>query len=500
MAYRFTLGFQEEYFTIDGTSALHIKIDAEEPADSRQLYTFGLTLSTAYGSRTQTLTGSMPEGSSTLLVPFVPSLDWAEDFPYNAGELKYPDACGYFNVTMTVHLTVYTDLNQYERELTGYAATLPAGVAADLLPTVGELTVEAVDGRVPADWGLWVQNLSVARIGCPNAAGSYGSVIYGYYFGDGIARLENTVDLRLTESGTITLPVTVQDSRGRRATRDLLLTVQPYTAPALTGITSRRCDADGTESGEGAYFTARCAAQGSTLDGANPLTVTCAWKAVTDSEYGPAVPLTDPSAGQLVEAALQEGASYEVKYTVADAFYTVDHYDYLSSTVYLLHFLKGGTGIAVGKAAEQPALFDVALDTALRRDLTVGGDLTVTGSLTQNGTDLGAALTAFGTQTEAAFTVDDALVEEVLENRIVRCGRFVLYRLQCYLGAQTEEGESYRIAAVPEGYFSTDLPPHITARQNARHCKGWVDNEGGAFILPNSNSLSYTELYGFGII
>lgn len=464
MAYRFTVGFEESYFTIDGATALHILCTADEAASSTLLYTFSVTLSSTSGRYEQAFTAAMPAGSKQVSIPFVPPLEWANDFAVNLGDLAHEDACGAFSAVMQAAVTSYAGTTKYEYTFKGYQASLTATVADSLLPSAGTLSAAAVDGRVPEDWGLWVQGLSVARVTCTGAAGVYGSSIVAYYFGDGAARQENIFDLRLTEAGTVTVPVTVEDSRLRRMTADLLLTVQPYAAPSLSGIASRRCDAAGADAEEGAYFTAACTPAGSTLDGANPIAVTVAWKAVTAADYGSPVTLTDP-AGQLVAAGLQSGASYQVKYTVADAFYAVDYYDYLSSTVYLLHFLKGGTGIAVGKAAEQANLFDVALPTALRRDVSVGGSLAVTGGLTLNGQDVGAALTALGTQTESAFAVDTALVEEVLENRILRCGRFVLYRLQCYLNFLPYEG---RITPSPRCRTAFTVP---TARPTSPPCR-----------------------------
>lgn len=499
MAYHFTIGYAEPYFTIDGNTALHLRCTADEAASSTQHYTFRVTLSSTSGTYQSSFTASMPNGQTVLTIPYVVPLEWANDFAVNIGDLAHEDACGAFSAVMEVDVTVTGGVSRYEYTFKGYQASLAATVAEEILPQVGPLTVTAADGRVPADWGVWVQGISVAKIACPEAAGAYGSRVIAYYFGDGAARTENQAQLRLTESGTVTVPVTVEDSRLRRTTRDLLLTVQPYTAPALAGIASRRCAADGTDAEEGAYFTAACTPAGSTLDGKNPLAVTVAWKAVTAADYGAPVTLTSLG-GQLVAAGLQPGASYQVRYTVSDAFYTVDYYDYVSSTVYLLHFLKGGTGIAVGKAAEQPNLFDVALPTTLRRNVAVGGSLAVAGGLTLNGTDVGTALSELGTESRSAFTVDTAQVESVIENSILRSGRLVLYRLQCLLSFTPYEGAEYCIAQVPAGFYRPTAPPVITALQNNNGCKGWIDQQGRVYIRPCNDGFNYTELYGFGLL
>lgn len=500
MAFDFGIGFEENYFTIDGRSALHITVTAGEAASSIVLYRFEVTLRSTNGLYSQSFSAFMPEGQARLSIPYIVPLEWANDFAVNIGDLAHADACGSFTAVMTVHYTGYAGTRVFEHEFTGYRASVSGTVDGGILPEGGTLTALAVDGRVPAEWGLWVQGISVARIACTGAAGTLGSSIAAYYFNGGGAQAGNTAELRLTESGNVTVSVTVEDSRLRRVTRDLLLQVQPYAPPALTGISSRRCNADGTENEEGECFAARYTATGSALGGCNPLTVRCAWKAVTAEDYGAPAVLDAAEGESVVQAGLQKGTSYDVQYTVSDAFYSIDFYDYVSGTVYLLHFLKGGTGIAVGKAAEQANLFDVALDTRLRRDLAVGGGLAVTGAFTLGGVDVGTALARQSAREEGAFAVDLTKAAEVGENRILRCGQLVLYRLQCTLSVQTWEGEEFRLASVPQGFFSAEWPPVVVAVQNGVPCKGRIDPDGGAYILPDGDGRQATELYGFGIV
>lgn len=494
MAMGFSVGFAEDFFTIDGTSALHIRCTADEPATAAVHYSFDLTLKSTYGAYTQSWAGlQLPQGQATLTVPFVPPLAWAQDFAVNLGEPAYPTACGLFQVSMVVHYTGYAGSLTFTHDYTGYAALLCADVAGDLLPTVGALTVQPADGVVPADWGVWVQGKSVARIAAPNAAGSYGSTILSWRFGPLAPRAQPTADLPLTQSGAVTVPVTVTDSRLRTATADLLLQVEPYAPPTLTGISTQRCTAAGTLSEEGDCFLPVFALNSSPVAGHNPAAVACCWKPVTQTDYGPAAA---PQSGVPVAASLQPGVSYDVKLTVSDAFGTADYYSYVSSTVYLLHFLKGGTGIAVGKAAEQPECFDVGLDAVLRRDASVGGDLSVVGSFTLGGTEVSAALRDIGTLTTAALTAQPCL-EDVAENTAVKCGRVVLARI---CGALTNgedppwEGETYHIATLPQGFYSPDYPALAVGVQNAKPCKAAVDAEGRVYVVPFADGMADTEV------
>ncbi|MCI2048039.1 MAG: DUF859 domain-containing protein [Faecalibacterium sp.] len=498
----FGLAFAESYFTINGSRALHLVITSDEPAAASILYSFDVTLQSTNKAYAQTFSVSMPEGSTKVTVPFAVPLAWANDFAQNLGDTAHTDACGQFWATMVAHYTMYAGSQQFTNDYKGYQASLSATVDESLVPTAGTLSAAQADTVVPAAWGIWVQGLSTARITMTGAAGSYGSTIVAYMFGNGAPQTENYADLALTESGNVTIPVTVQDSRGRTATADFLLAVEPYTAPALSGISSRRCDENGAAAEEGAYFLAGCTLTASALGGKNPAAVQCAWKKVTQESYGTAVTLA-PGTAQKLAAALEAGASYDVKYTVSDAFHTIDYYDYISSTVYLLHFLKGGTGIAVGKAAEQANLFDVALETKLRRNVSVGGGLCVTGGLSLGGTDVGTALAGLGTVSASACTLYTAYLPSASENTLQKCGRLVLGRLHGTLqngSQQPWEGETYQVATLPEGYFNAAFPALAFAYQNGKPCKAYTDVAGKIYVVPAFDGYQDTEVFTIGVV
>ena len=502
MAIRFTLGFEESWFTINGASALHMVCAAAEPADGNNIYSFDVTLRSTNGLYSQSWSDVLlPDGQTSVSVPFVPPLEWANDFSQTLGDIAHEDACGQFVATMTAHYTMHAGTVTYSNDYTGYAASLSATVAADILPSVGELTAEEAGGRVPAEWGVWVQNQSAVRITAPHAAGRYGASIVAYRFGTGGAQAENTADLPLTAAGTVTIPVTVEDSRGRIATQDLLLEVQPYAPPALTEIRSRRCTEEGVQEENGTCFSAGYTLSVSTLEGKNPVTVQCAWKKVTDSAYG--TPLALEKAGQVIPAELEPGASYDVRYTVSDAFYTIAYQDYVSSTVYLLHFRKGGTGIAVGKAAEADDLFDVGLPARFRREAVAGAGLQVVGSLLLGDTDVSAALQEISTVTAAAMTLDADHMPAATENQVIKCGRLMLARLRGALqngGEPPYEGESYPVARLPEGCFSASWPALAVACQNGKPCRAEVSPEGIVSVTPAADGQQDTEITILGIV
>ena len=500
MAVRFTLSFSEKYFVIDGVRSLHLVCTTDEPASEKNLYSFDAEVSSTNGLYSKSWKNvQMPSGKKSVSIPFVPPLEWANDFTTNIGDIGYEKACGLFQATMTAHYTAYAGTLVFENDYTGYAAQIPGGVADKLLPTVGDITAEAVDGLVPAEWQTWVQGKSIARVTASHAAGSYGSKIISWRFGRGQEQADAKADIALKESGAVTIPVTVTDSRLRTATADILLQVEAYQPPNLTQITSFRCHTDGTPAENGTAFLPRYKLKFSEVAGRNVPSVICRWKKVTEQTYG--MP-QEPIAGQPLDASLEAETSYNVKYTVSDAFTTIDYYDYISSTVYLLHFMKGGTGIAVGKAAEANNLFDVGLESSFRRDVAVEGNLAVTGGMTLGGTDIAQALTDLGNMKTTQVLCRENFTG-VTENTVLKCGRMVFMRL-CGLLKNGEnppfEGQEYPVADLPNGFYSEKYLPLVVALQNNLPCKGYVTQQGAVYVVPAQTGLQNTEIFTVGIV
>lgn len=499
MALRFNLSFQEAYMEITGSRALHLVCTTDEPASSTIQYSFDVTLYSTAKKYSKTWTGvQMPNGRTSVSIPFVPPMEWANDFTTNIGDLAHEEACGLFQATMTAHYTGYAGTLVFEHDYTGYAAQMPGGVREDLLPTVGSITAQAADGVVPKDWNIWVQGKSVARIAAKEAAGTYGSKIISWRFGSGQHQDRPQADLMLTQSGAVTIPVTVTDSRLRMATADLLLDVKPYQPPSISQISSFRCLPDGTPAENGTAFMPKFKLQFSDLNGHNIPRVICRWKKVTDAGYGGP---HEPISGEALKANLEDGATYDVKYTVSDAFHAIDYFDYISSTVYLLHFLKGGTGIAVGKAAEKSNLFDVGLDSVFRRDVSVGGDLAVTGRMLLGETNVATVLKDLNAVKTAQIPCQSCLTD-VTDNQAVKYGRLVLTRLAGVLsdsGGMPYAGVHYHVANFPAGYFNGQYLPIVFAAQNGIPCTGYVTEHGGVYVVPTQNGLQDTEVYTVGI-
>ncbi len=497
---RFSVAFQESTYCVNGSDTVHITITSDTVADSNHQFTFTTTLYSTHTKYSQTFTTLMPTGSQSVTIPYVVPMAWANDT--NVVDTNGDN--GSLGVTLSVVYVLTSSLKQYTYTYNGYYDAIPATVEANLLPSVGTISYTSVDSKVPASWNCLVQGVSVVRVSVPQAAGIYGSDIYYYYFNGGTAQMQNYADISLRTAGNVTIPVTVEDSRGRLATADLYLVVQEYSAPVLTQISSQRCDADATLAEEGACFLSTGTLVGNSVGGRNTISVSAAWKKVTEDTYGQALAV-QPASGTIVEANLEEGASYDIKYTIQDAFYSIDIYDYLSSTVYLLHFLKGGSGIAVGKAAEQASLFDVALNTTMRRDVTVGGDVSIVGELSLGDIAVKDALQSLQTPSESQFSVNTAAfaLSGVTQNRIVRYGRMVMYAFEGVIGGSSPplEGQEYVVGTIPAGYFSASFLPQISAMLNATSpCYVTISSIGQVKVTLSASYQQNIRLTGVGLV
>lgn len=212
-----------------------------------------------------------------------------------------------------------------------------------------------------------------------------------------------TLSILLGSVGTFTPTITVEDSRGQTATVTLAdITVKGYSAPQVVVNELIRTDKNGTANDEG-----ECAVVTATLTWTSAITNLTAptvvakelddtlvsttttwytdralqnaisdWSAVSNMPiYGfignsntPPNPFdTQDSYNITITPNDGEGSGTPVTNTLGSAFYTVD-------------FLAGGHGIAFGKPAEIPNLFDVAIPTRFNDYVQYrGGQFTLRG-------------------------------------------------------------------------------------------------------------------------
>lgn len=255
------------------------------------------------------------------------------------------------------------------------STTLTVSVPASVVPTLTSITLaDKTDTPVPSAWKLFIQHQSGVRVSAITTAGAYSSTIKTIKLQVGTQSTSKTysasalpqIDV-VTQSGSLTCTVTVTDSRGRAASKTATVTFVAYSAPKFTKCTSERATSAGAVDNDGTYFKSTTAISYSTCSGKNAITLTVKYKKTDAVLYGTAktiTPGTNTCGGDL-----NTEFAYDVLYTVSDQFTTVTYIDYVSTAIYLMHFLHGGRGVAFGQKATMEDYLDCAFKALFREEV-----------------------------------------------------------------------------------------------------------------------------------
>lgn len=278
--------------------------------------------------------------------------------------------------------------------------TIPASVA----PSVSSVSVSEREQQIQLFGAGYVQGKSRFLVNS-SASGAYGSWITGYRFDVGSQSYTNTsnsyeMQETVRDSGTVTIKVTVTDSRGRTASRSITVSVLPYSVPQITGFDCSRCgDAKGTVNNSGEFLKVYMAFSVSSLNNNNTgkykleycQTGASSWTALTSGD-------SYSYSGTFISstALLNSANSYKVRLTVWDSFTSSVIVREVGTAVRLLSYIVKKTAIAIGKIPEKDSTFEVALETVFNRyasfmsGVGIAGDLKAYGNINAN-RDIGLA-------------------------------------------------------------------------------------------------------------
>lgn len=278
--------------------------------------------------------------------------------------------------------------------------TIPASVA----PSVSSVSVSEREQPIQLFGAGYVQGKSRFLVNS-SASGAYGSWITGYRFDVGSQSYTNTsnsyeMQETVRDSGTVTIKVTVTDSRGRTASRSITVSVLPYSVPQITGFDCSRCgDAKGTVNNSGEFLKVYMAFSVSSLNNNNTgkykleycQTGASSWTALTSGD-------SYSYSGTFISstALLNSANSYKVRLTVWDSFTSSVIVREVGTAVRLLSYIVKKTAIAIGKIPEKDSTFEVALETVFNRyasfmsGVGIAGDLKAYGNVEAN-RDIGLA-------------------------------------------------------------------------------------------------------------
>ena len=284
---------------------------------------------------------------------------------------------GYPNDTSkTVTVSVQTYTNSACTTAVGSPATTTFTVKADagMKPSVssGWATASAYNtGTAAANISGFVKGYSKAQItfNANKITMANNATIASY----SITCLGSTVSSSPYRTPTlnatsVSVVCTVTDSRGRKASATLTISVMDYAYPNISGVSVYRCDSSGTADDDGTYYSVKATASVSSLNGENTLTLKGAIAAAGGS-YGTAYSLT--SGTRTIKGTILADTSYTVRIRATDGLgNTTTYYAPIPTRKWAMKFRPTGEGVAFGKTAE----YDNALEIPADWDFRIGGE------------------------------------------------------------------------------------------------------------------------------
>lgn len=317
---------------------------------SRASSSFTHTLTYTFGSAT----GTIATKTTATSVSWTPPVSLASQIPKAV------------TGTCTITCTTYNGSTNIGSKTCTLTLTVPASVK----PTITSLTAARVDGDVPSSWGIYVQTKSKATLTINGASGSYGSTITAYSISGGgyTSTASSFTTGFLNSSGTITFSAIVTDSRGRTsAAATVSITVQAYAPPSFQSYLSQRCLSSGTINEDGTYIRGLLTFQFSSCGGKNTVSGSIKYKrAIVSAWTTVSAAFTSGAAVVFGGGGISTEYSYDVQYTLTDAFSSVSIQDIISTAAVVMDFKQGGKGVAVGKVAEKDNCFEVSEDWDVR--------------------------------------------------------------------------------------------------------------------------------------
>ena len=321
---------------------------------SRASSSFTHTLSYAFDSATGTITSKTTSTS----VSWTPALTLAQQIPSSTSG------------TVTITCDTYNG----STKIGSKSITATLKVPDSVKPTLTSVTATRVDGDVPSDWGIYIQGKSKATLKISGAAGAQGSTISSYSIsGSGFSSTASSFTTGfLTTSGTITFTAKVTDSRGRTSDeKTVSISVVAYSLPVVSSHSSQRCNSSGTVQDAGTYIKGLLSFSYSSCSSKNTVTTATYYKKSSATSWTNASKTFTSGTAFTFGGSISTESSYDIKYTITDAFATITVLDTVSTASVLMDFKAGGKGIAIGKVSE----YDNTLELSDKWDLKVYGKL-----------------------------------------------------------------------------------------------------------------------------
>ena len=268
------------------------------------------------------------------------------------------------SVSIKFTITTYNGNADIGLDTKTISCTIPASVKPSCSLAISDPTGFA------SEYGGYIKGLSKLEV-IVTAESSYGSDIASYSTtanGTRYTKATFTTDV-LKTAGSQSVVATVTDKRGRSGSDTETITVLNYTAPAVTSLSVRRCNADGTANDQGEYVKVTFSGKVTALGDKNIARYTVEYKKTTSSNYASET-LTDYNDNFTVSNVnyifpADSGSSYDVRVTIVDALTSSSKNTSASTGFTLMHWKADGTAVGIGKVAEKSYALDMGVSIEL---------------------------------------------------------------------------------------------------------------------------------------
>ena len=277
----------------------------------------------------------------------------------------------------TTEITGWFELEINNHKMIDRSSSITIRLNDSIAPTITSVQVSDANTKA-AGIGEWVQNQSKAHVVTTAVAPIGGKISKISVSVDGktYTGADITSDA-IKGTGAKVATVTVKDSRGRTATRNVSIgTVLAYTPPKITAFTPYRCnnDASFTPNDEGTHVGANAEWSIKSLNSHNAHTYKLQYKKTSASSYSTfkaAATASYSFTGVLGNNSVTFNADdvYNVKLTITDTFGSASVEALVTTTFTLINFRNTGHGISFGKASEDD-IFECALEAKFKKSVT----------------------------------------------------------------------------------------------------------------------------------
>ena len=289
--------------------------------------------------------------------------------------------------TITVVLQTYSGTTL----IASTSKNVVANVPASIVPSISAFTAAIAANGLS---GLYVQGKTTVKLTATATAGSGSSISSYTYSGPNVSTTStsNTITTSaIQSSGTLTYTVQVQDSRGRKVSKNVSITSYAYNTPSIGPVTVQRCDANGNISQSGTYARYTVNSSYSSVGGKNTRTVTVAYSSNNGSTYSGETTLqsaTDTATtktGTYGGGAFALASTYVIRFTIKDAYGATKTVTApLLSAARPINIRSNGKGVAIGGMSTKDA-FEVSMVSDFNSAVNIDGATTINNTLTTTG-------------------------------------------------------------------------------------------------------------------